>query len=362
MTSTARILYVDDEPMNLVTFESAFEDDYAIVTAGSGKQALQLLAEYEVAVVITDLRMPEMTGVQLLEAIQARYPETIRMILTGYADIESVIGAVNSGRVYQYITKPWKPEELQPILDRALDYHRLARRNTELLAELSQTAARERTIREVFQQFVPKPVVEQLLSSRQLKPFSGEYRVVTVLFSDIRGFTSICASEPSERVVSFLNGYFPRMAEIVTAHHGTVLGYAGDGMLAVFGAPVSTLDNEGNAARTALAMLAALPEVNRTVARPCIGRDVAIGVGVDRGEVIAAIMGSPDRMAYMIVGDCANMAARIQDLTREHHNAVFVSEGVMSRLGAEFAGASLGMFLLRGAARELEVFRLEPGR
>jgi adenylate cyclase len=354
------ILYVDDEEMNLVTFESAFEDDYRVLTASSGRQALDILARTDVAVVVTDLRMPEMTGVQLLEAIQARHPDTVRMILTGYADIESVIGAVNSGRVHQYITKPWKVDELQLVLDRALDYHRLVRHNQALLAELSQTAARERAIREAFQQFVPKPVVEQLLGGRRRKQFTGELRIVAVLFSDVRGFTPLVAAQPPERIVSFLNRYFARMAEIVTQNHGTVLRYVGDGMLAVFGAPVSTLDNEANAARAALAMIAALDEFNRTVALATVGQPVAIGIGIDRGEVIAANIGSPDRMAYEIVGDCANMASRIQDLTREHPNVAFVSQAVMSRLGDEFVGTSMGSFTLRGAARELEVFRLEP--
>lgn len=356
------ILYVDDEEMNLLTFESAFEDDYRVLTASSGKQALEILARTEVAVVITDLRMPEMTGVQLLEAIQARHPDTVRMILTGYADIESVIGAVNSGRVYQYITKPWKVDELQIVLDRALDHHRLIRQNQALVAELSQTAARERAIREAFQQFVPKQVVEQLLGARRRKQFAGEHRVVAVLFSDIRGFTPLVAAQPSERIVTFLNRYFARMAEIVTQNHGTVLRYVGDGMLAVFGAPVSTLDNEGHAARAAIEMIAALDEFNRTVSLEVIGQPIAIGVGIDRGEVIAANIGSPDHMAYMIVGDCANMASRIQDLTREHPNAAFVSEGVMSRLGDGVSGASMGRFSLRGAGREIEVFRLAAPR
>ncbi len=114
-----KILYVDDEEHNLTVFEATFEDYYEVRTAESARQAFRILQNEAIQVLVADQRMPEMTGVQLLEAVIDEYPEVIRLILTGYADMDAVVKAINSGRVYHYATKPWKEQELKIILDRA---------------------------------------------------------------------------------------------------------------------------------------------------------------------------------------------------------------------------------------------------
>ena len=105
--NTNNILYVDDEENNLTSFKATFRKYYNVYTAQSGREGMNILREHDIKVVITDQRMPEMTGVQFLEAIIHEFPFTIRMILTGFSDIESIIKAINTGRVYRYITKPW---------------------------------------------------------------------------------------------------------------------------------------------------------------------------------------------------------------------------------------------------------------
>lgn len=135
METRYNILCVDDEEDNLLVFRSFFRRYYHIFTARSGPEALQLLQHQPVDLIISDQRMPNMTGVELLERVREDYPDMIRMILTGYSDIQAVVGAINKGKVYHYATKPWDGDELKNILDRALESYTLRQLNRRLVEE-----------------------------------------------------------------------------------------------------------------------------------------------------------------------------------------------------------------------------------
>jgi response regulator RpfG family c-di-GMP phosphodiesterase len=113
------ILLVDDEPEILFSLRGLLRRDFEIYTAESGHQAIDVLKQYPIHVIMTDQRMPDMTGVQLLHQVADEYPQAIRMVFTGYADIKAVIDAVNEGHIYRYITKPWDPDELLSVLRQA---------------------------------------------------------------------------------------------------------------------------------------------------------------------------------------------------------------------------------------------------
>jgi len=132
------ILYVDDEQDNLTVFNSAFRREYEVHLATSGAEGLEILKNHEIQVIITDQRMPEMTGIQFLEKIIPDYPDCIRMILTGFSDIEAIIQAINTGRVYRYITKPWSKEELKINIDKALETFNLREQNRKLIEDLKE--------------------------------------------------------------------------------------------------------------------------------------------------------------------------------------------------------------------------------
>jgi response regulator RpfG family c-di-GMP phosphodiesterase len=115
----ANILYVDDEQNNLISFKATFRLKYNVLTAISGEEAKKVLAENEVHIIITDQRMPGMTGVEFLESILDEYPRAMRILLTGYADMNAVIDAVNKGKIFHYLSKPWVEEELDETIQRA---------------------------------------------------------------------------------------------------------------------------------------------------------------------------------------------------------------------------------------------------
>lgn len=130
------ILYIDDEIHNLNAFKASFRRLYTVVTATSAEEAEKLLAEQEFHIIISDQRMPKTTGIEFFESILERYPEPIRMLLTGYADINAVVDAINKGQVYKYFSKPWNEEELKHNIDKAYEVYALRKENKELTAKL----------------------------------------------------------------------------------------------------------------------------------------------------------------------------------------------------------------------------------
>lgn len=130
----AKMLVVDDEPDNLDLLYRTFRRDFQVLKAASGVRALELLAqEGEVAVIISDQRMPEMKGTEFLSRTVPEFPDTVRIILTGFTDVEDLVEAINSGQVYKYITKPWDPDELKGVVQRAAETYELLKQRTEEL-------------------------------------------------------------------------------------------------------------------------------------------------------------------------------------------------------------------------------------
>jgi response regulator RpfG family c-di-GMP phosphodiesterase len=133
--NTFNVLYVDDEENNLKSFRAALRRNYNVYTASSGEEGMVVLEHNDIHVVITDQRMPRMTGVQFLQHIP-KEQDNIRMILTGFSDMESIITAINTGKVYRYITKPWDKDELKITIDNAIETIMLRRNNKQLIREL----------------------------------------------------------------------------------------------------------------------------------------------------------------------------------------------------------------------------------
>jgi len=136
---SVKVLFVDDEEGNLLVSEAVCGDDFEVLTAHSGAVALELMRAYEVGVIVCDQRMPEMSGVDLLEKVQAEFPDSVRLLVTAYADIGAAIDAINRGRVRRYLKKPWEPEELKAEVADALERYLTRRRLRELERRLIQT-------------------------------------------------------------------------------------------------------------------------------------------------------------------------------------------------------------------------------
>ncbi|HLO88601.1 MAG TPA: response regulator [Nostocaceae cyanobacterium] len=189
-----KILVVDDEPDNLDLLYRTFRRDFNVLKADSGIQALEVLAaEGEVAVIISDQRMPEMKGTEFLSKTVPQFPDTVRIILTGFTDIEDLVEAINAGQVYKYITKPWDPSELKAVVQRAAETYDLLKQRTEelrrahaqvnllsVLVEVTQAATGlEETLtpiaRAFSQTFAAEGCILQLIEEHNLVGTQGVY-------------------------------------------------------------------------------------------------------------------------------------------------------------------------------------------
>lgn len=325
------ILYVDDEEQNLISFKAAFRRHYTIFTAISGKAGLDILQNEKISLIITDQRMPEMTGVQFLEKVIPAYPDTIRMILTGFSDIEVIIDAINTGRVFRYITKPWDTNELKMTIDNACQLYRLQQNNKLLLQELQNRVQEQEKTLKLFQKYVPEEVVKKALSSTEESIFEGEIKEVTVLFCDIRGFTTISEQITPKEVVALLNAYYGIMTESIRRHNGTVNQFVGDEIFACFGAPVSHVHNEQNAVFCALEMMKRLEKLNEQFATK-VGQKIEIGIGINAGEVVVGNTGSEEHIGFSITGDTVNTGKRIESLTKDCPDTILISDRVCRKV------------------------------
>ena len=133
------VLYVDDEPKNLSSFKSVFRRHYEIYLANSAEEGIDIMEQAPIQLVITDQRMPKTTGVEFLEKINDKFPDVTRILLTGYSDLDAIIDAINKGKIFKYIAKPWKAEELKETIDIALELSHLKKQNKILIENLQKT-------------------------------------------------------------------------------------------------------------------------------------------------------------------------------------------------------------------------------
>jgi adenylate cyclase len=321
------ILYVDDEEHNLISFAATFRKEYKIHTAINGNEAIEIMRHNDIKLVITDQRMPEMTGIQLLEKLSPEFPDSIRMILTGFSDIEVIIDAINSGRVFRYITKPWDENELRMTLENARQLFDLQSRNRSLMAELKTKVEEQDQTLKLFIKYVPEQVVKQTLEKSQESIFEGDLRNVAVLFCDIRGFTPLSEILSPKEVVSFLNEYYQIMTEVVKQHSGSVIQFVGDEIFAAFGAFEFYPDNEANAVFCAMKMIDTLPILNKKY-KEKFKTEIKIGIGINFGEVVAGNLGSEDRIRYSVTGDTVNTGKRIESITKDFPDSILISDSI----------------------------------
>jgi YesN/AraC family two-component response regulator len=170
-----KIMIVDDEPVNLRTLERLFRRDYQVVTAQSGAEALTLLQQHDVALLISDQRMPEMTGIELMKNTVALRPQMVRILLTGYTDVSALIEAINCGLVYRYLTKPWNNDDLRVTVSRALEHFEMVKSRHLLEMENQRLRARLNEISELATQGMePAPAANQQDDADSESPWDHE--------------------------------------------------------------------------------------------------------------------------------------------------------------------------------------------
>jgi len=138
-TPFIKLLYIDDEEYNLIAFHATFRRDFQVFTAPSAAEGLKILQSNDIHVILSDQRMPGMTGIEFFESIVNAFPDPVRILITGYSDIKAVIDAINKGQVYKYLSKPWDNDTLGNFVHKAYEVYRLRKDNIELHQKLFDT-------------------------------------------------------------------------------------------------------------------------------------------------------------------------------------------------------------------------------
>ena len=210
-------------------------------------------------------------------------------------------------------------------------------------------------IKETFGKYVTKEIRDEILSGNV--PLDGELKEVTVLFADLRDFTPMVEAIPPKEVVKIINGYFKEMEEAIRKHHGLVLQYIGDEIEAVFGAPISLEGHPSRALEAALEMKRRLKAVNEDLASRGYP-PLAHGIGIHTGDVLAANIGSPDRLSYALVGDTVNLASRLQSLNKELGTDIIVSAATRCRINGTFSFKEWPATKVKGKQEEVKIFSI----
>lgn len=222
------------------------------------------------------------------------------------------------------------------------------------------TEERERRwIKRAFQQYVPREVVETVARDPAALAFGGERRTMTVLFSDIRGYTTFAETHPPEEVVAVLHEYLTAMVDVVFRHKGTLDKFIGDAIMALFGAPLADPDHALNACRAAVEMAETLERLNAQW--QAAGREtLSAGIGISSGEMVVGNLGSAQRFAYTVTGDHVNLAARLEGLTKDYptRRHTIISDGTYVFVRDRVVARPLGSVTVKGKVHAVEIYDL----
>jgi adenylate cyclase len=197
-----------------------------------------------------------------------------------------------------------------------------------ITAQYSVEAFERARVRDVFSRFVPEQVVDEVLARTDADLRLGGVTVVgTIMFTDLRAFTTFSEEKPPDQVIDVVNHYLEEMTEAVLSHGGTLIGYEGDGIMAVFGAPIEQADHADRAVASAREMIAErLPRFNEWLRAGGLGDGFRMGIGLHSGAFVAGNVGSARRLEYTAIGDVTNTASRIQGMTKGTRHMLLLSE------------------------------------
>lgn len=219
----------------------------------------------------------------------------------------------------------------------------------------------ESKLRSTFSKFVPEEIIEDLLSQEDTtnEQSNNEKRKVAVLICDIRNFTSISEINQPENVVGFLNGYFSLMVDIIKKHGGSIDKFIGDAIMALFGAPISYVDNAQRAVEAAMEMVKNLEVVNTSILNFPDGMNFDIGIGIHYGEVIVGNIGSKEKTNYTVIGDSVNLTSRLEGLTKQYGARIIISQDTKDELNEKIYTHLLDKVRVKGKQKGVQIYRVD---
>jgi len=309
------------------------------ILAPNGRVALEKIQEDLPDLVILDINMPEMDGFQVCAALKSN-PATDRIpviMLTAQVDVESRVTGLQLG-ADDYLPKPFHPREL------------IARIETRLRAKEQTDSLREQReqIRRTFERFVAHEIVEKLLEDPTRVQLGGAETILTVLFADLEGFSTLSEHTEPPHLLEVLNTYHKLLVDHIKSNGGTVDKFLGDGVMALYNTPLPQTDHALRAVRTALNIREALADFHRNL-EPKFR--LGVNFGIHTGSAIVGTVGSPELMDFTAIGDTVNLASRLQGLSE--NSQITVSEDTYALVKDHVLAERVGARAVRG--REVAV-------
>jgi class 3 adenylate cyclase len=349
-----RILIVEDAPANIQTLTAILkEKGYQISVATNGKQALEVLARVQPDLILLDVMMPEMDGFETCRRLKAagQWRQIPVIFLTSKTETTDIVQGFELGAV-DYVAKPFNAHELLARVNTHLTMDELRR---SLAAKNAELARAHELVRRAFGRYVSEEVAASILKSPEGLELGGEEREVTILMSDLRGFTALAARLTPHEVIEFLNLYLEAMVDVISRYEGTIDEIIGDAILVIFGAPLACEDHATKAVACGLAMQIAMAEVNRRLIAKGAA-ELEMGIGIHTGRVIVGNIGSLRRTKYAAVGSNVNLAGRIESFTTG--GQLLISEGTREKIKAPLRIDGQFQVEPKGATRSLQLFEV----
>lgn len=338
----ARLLVVDDNRVNRLLLGRNLELlGHSVASAENGRIALDMLRRESFDLVLLDIEMPELDGFAVLEQMTADLAlRDLPVIVTSSLEgLDNVVRCIELG-AEDYLQKPVNPVLLKARLSASLEKKRLRDQQKALV-----------------QRFATREVAQELASSGFA--LGGKHVNASIMFCDIRDFTTLAETQPPEETIDLLNTWYTLMFDAIGAHGGIVSVMAGDGLMAIFGAPLQQPDHEDQAVRAGLEMLETIDLFNadRDAAdKPAI----RIGIGIASGDVVAGYAGTNERATYTCIGDVVNLAARLESHTKVAQRPLLIDAATRDALGTRTGVEPLGPVQLKGKTATVEAFAVTP--
>ena len=353
------LLVVDDNEMNRDLLARHIErQGHTVTVAANGWQALELIKTHSFHLVILDIMMPEMNGYQVLQHLKENenWRDIPVIMISALDEMDSVVRCIEMG-AEDYLPKPFNPVLLRARINSCLEKKRLRDLEAEQklsLIELNKTLeVRNRFIRATFGRYLSDEIVNSILETPEGLKLGGERRKVTIMMTDLRGFTALSERLNPEQVVQMLNSYFEVMVEVILQHNGTINEIIGDALLVIFGAPQEMSDRAQRATACAIEMQNAMAKVNgknRAQGLP----ELEMGIGLNETEVIVGNIGSSKRSKYAVVGSGVNMTSRIESYSVG--GQILISESVHQETGDMLRIDAQRDVLPKGAEMPLRIY------
>lgn len=332
------LLVVDDNKMNRLLLARHLEQQgHRVSFAENGRQALAMVHAQAFDLILLDVLMPELDGYAVLDRLMADPDlKNIPVIMTSSVDeLDTVVRCIERG-ADDYLHKPVNPVLLKARITSSLEKKRLRDQQRELIRKFATAA-----------------VAEDLLTSGF--SLGGKLVRAAVMFSDIRSFTTIAESQTPAETIELLSDYYALMMDAIGSERGVVNQMVGDGLMAVFGAPLPCESPGAHAVRAAVQMIELIEQYG--LERRSRGQaPIRIGIGIASGDVIAGYTGTQYRATYTCVGDTVNLAARLEAHTKVVGKPILIEDCTHAELGPEFQVADEGLVQLKGKSRDAHVF------